>query len=59
MLQSGYKRLLKSKFGEMLSLFIYFYERPENQLKMQKKTLADLLLERPRTSYMDVPGPPM
>ena len=22
-----------------------------------KKTLADLLLERPRTSYMDVPGP--
>ena len=23
----------------------------------QKKTLADLLLERPRTSYVDVPGP--
>ena len=23
----------------------------------KKKTLADLLLERPRTSYVDVPGP--
>ena len=59
MLQGGYKCLLRSKFWEVLSLFIFIHERHKYQLKKQKKTLPDLLLERPRTSHKDVPGRPV
>ena len=59
MLQGGYKCLLRSKFWEVLSSFIFIHERHKYQLKKQKKTLLDLLLERPWTSHTDVPGRPV
>ena len=49
MLQGGYKCLLRSKFWEVLSLFIFIHERHKYQLKKQKKKLC-------RTSCWNVPG---
>ena len=48
MLQGGYKCLLRSKFWEVLSLFIFIHERHKYQLKKQKKLC--------RTSCWNVPG---